>query len=372
MKKKRYLLCAAVLSIGLLSGCSSTKDAENGTEAVTETGTESGAETAAEVTYLKDLDVDKYVALGEYKGIAVSVAAVTVDQATVESYVNQIYNGSITAEAGGITNRTVEEGDTVNIDYSGTKDGVAFDGGTAAGQLLTIGSGQFIDGFEEGLIGVAPGETADLNLTFPENYSNTDLAGADVVFTVTVNFILPAEMSDEVVASFGSVEYATLEELNQYVYDNLSESALSSYDSNVENAVLKQFMNNCTFIEIPADMVEQYGNNMRINIESAAAQLGTDADTYTYYYYGTDLETLIAEYAEESAKQSIAFQAAANAEDLNMSDEELEEVLQENADAYGYTIDEYLGQGSREDYREYYMYNKVMTFLIDNAVITTL
>ena len=92
----------------------------------------------------------------------------------------------------------VESGDTVNIDFEGKKDGVAFDGGTSQGYNLTIGSGSFIDGFEDGLIGVNVGDTVDLNLTFPEGYQNADLAGQDVVFTVTVNFICASNSSEMV------------------------------------------------------------------------------------------------------------------------------------------------------------------------------
>lgn len=197
MKKKTLGLLAAILSVCMLAGCGA-KDTGDGTGAATDAGTES--------TALKDMDVDKYVTLGEYKGLAVSVDTVEVDEDEWDTLVNNVYYGNITAENGGIMDRAVETGDTVNIDYEGKKDGVAFDGGTAQGYDLTIGSGNFIAGFEDGLIGVMPGETVDLDLTFPENYGNSDLAGQAVVFTVTVNYIQPAqdgEFSDEIISNFG-------------------------------------------------------------------------------------------------------------------------------------------------------------------------
>jgi hypothetical protein len=217
MKKKTLGLLAAVLSVAMLAGCGA-KDTGNGTGTATGAGTES--------TALKDMDVDKYVTLGEYKGLEVSVDTVEVDEDEWDTLVNNVYYGNITAENGGITDRAVETGDTVNIDYEGKKDGVAFDGGTDQGYDLTIGSGQFIAGFEDGLIGVMPGETVDLDLTFPENYGNADLAGQAVVFTVTVNYIQPAqdgEFSDEVISNFGIDGVTNEEELRQYAYDFITE-----------------------------------------------------------------------------------------------------------------------------------------------------
>jgi len=226
MKKKTLGLLAAILSVCMLAGCGA-KDTGDGTGTSTGTGTES--------TALKDMDVDKYVTLGEYKGLAASVDTVEVDEDEWDTLVNNVYYENITAENGGIMDRAVETGDTVNIDYEGKKDDVAFDGGTAQGYDLTIGSGSFIAGFEDGLIGVMPGETVDLDLTFPENYGNSDLAGQAVVFTVTVNYIQPAqdgEFSDEIISNFGIDGVTNEEELRQYAYDYLNENAQQNYETN--------------------------------------------------------------------------------------------------------------------------------------------
>ena len=248
MKKKTLGFLAAVLSMCMLAGCGA-KDTGDGTDAATGAGAES--------TALKDMDVDKYVTLGEYKGLEVSVDTVEVDEDEWDSLVNNVYYENITAENGGIMDRAVETGDTVNIDYEGKKDGVAFDGGTAQGYDLTIGSGSFIAGFEDGLIGVMPGETVDLNLTFPENYGKSDLAGQAVVFTVTVNYIQPAqdgEFSDEVISNFGIDGVTNEEELRQYAYDYLNENAQQNYETNVQQAVMDAFMANNTFTSVPVPM----------------------------------------------------------------------------------------------------------------------
>ncbi len=363
MKKKALGLLAAALSVCMLAGCGA-KD----------TGDSTGTAAGTESTVLKDMDVDKYVTLGEYKGLAVSVDTVEVDEDEWNTLVNNVYYGNITADNGGIMDRAVETGDTVNIDYEGKKDDVAFDGGTAQGYDLTIGSGSFIDGFEDGLIGVMPGETVDLDLTFPENYGNSDLAGQAVVFTVTVNFIEPEQdgvFSDEVISNFGIDGVSNEEELRQYAYDYLNENAQQNYESNVEQAVLDAFMANNTFSSVPDALVQKYSDAAESSITSMASAYGVDADTLTQYYYGQDLETFLATYSEEAAKQDVALQAVANREDLNISDEELDQMLQDRATAAGYdTIEEYIGETSKEDYREYFLNEKVTDYLVENAKIT--
>ena len=209
MKKGLVYLMTAVLAVGLFTACGNKENTQD--PGVTATATPDASGTNNEGTQtpvanrvvLKDLDVAKYVTLGDYKNIEVTMAGPEVDQEEWDLINAQVYNDFVTAESGGVLDRAVENGDLVNIDYSGKKDGVVFDGGTAAAQQLEIGSGSFIAGFEEGLVGVMPGETVDLNLTFPEVYHNADLEGQAVVFTVTVNFIYPTSesWSDDVVAS---------------------------------------------------------------------------------------------------------------------------------------------------------------------------
>ena len=347
MKKKLALILSVVLTMGLFTGCGSDEGKSVG-----------------------ELKVEKYVTLGEYKGIQVTVAEPSVSDEEVTEHMQLIYNSNMDEE-NGLKDRAVEVGDLVNINHEGKKDGVAFAGGTANDQQLEIGSGQFIDGFEDGLVGVMPGETVDLNLTFPENYGNEELNGQAVVFTVTVNYIYPTEFTDDVIASWEDSRYATVEELRQFAYDYLMGVAETDYQYAIENAVMQQFIEQCEFEELPASLIEDYKASMQSNIETEAGMYGVDAETLCYYYYGMDLTTFLATYAPESAKQVVAFQAVANAEDLNMTDEELEAELQEFATANGYaTVDEFIGDNTREEYKEYYMFEDVLAFLIENAVVT--
>lgn len=361
-KKKAIKALAALLMVGILAGCGAKGEVQD--------------ESSQEVL-LKDVEVEKYVTLGEYKGLRINIPSPEVDLNQRDELVETVYQDALKYATGvmvedGITDRAVEEGDTVSIDYEGKKDGVAFDRGTAAGAYLIIGSGQFIDGFEEGLVGVMPGETVDLQLAFPEGYGNTELAGQEVVFTVTVNYIMPEGMHEAIVSIIGLENVTTGKELEQYVYDFLLETAELTYEADVQNAVLELFMQNCTFEELPEVLVSQYENRFRENITTNASYMGMSGDMYLlqYYNYTGGVEQFIDEYAEEAVRQDLAFQAVANQENLVVDDEELNEALLEQAQSYGYTtVEEYIGDISLEIYRSDLLLSKVFAFLIENAVV---
>ena len=341
MKKKVAILLAAFMLTGLLAGC--------------------GKDTAV------GRDVSKYVTVGNYKGVEVTVAPIVPEAAEVEAYALNLYQSSVTAENGGVVDRAVALGDTANIDYVGKKDGVAFDGGTDSGYNLGIGSGSFIEGFEEGLVGVKPGETVDLNLTFPENYGSADLAGQKVVFTVTVNYIIPgaADMKDEVVAGFQNEEYSNMAELNQYANDVVEEYYDAQYQASVEGALMMEIMNQSVFNEVPEEDVEKYREIISAELLLYAQYYQIDIDTLAMYMYGADIATT----SQEFAKQALIIQAIANAESLNVSDKELKENLNEDAKEAGFTVEEYLGGATEEDYRESLMTRKVLDFITKNAAV---
>lgn len=349
MKKKIAIVLAALLAVTALGGC--------------------GKQTNA----LKDMKVEKIVTLGEYNSIPVELAAAVVDEAQEAELMRALYLDSVTAELGGVMDREVALGDTVNIDYVGTRDDVAFAGGTASGATLEIGSRQFIEGFEEGLIGVMPGETVELNLSFPEGYGNAELAGQAVVFTVTVNFIFPEEYSDDVIAALGISDITTVADMQQFVHEYLEMEAQNKYQMTLENAVVDGLINGCVFQEIPEAMIERYRNNVRAGLEADCAAQGIDLETYCLYGYNMDAESFLTQYAETAARQALAFQAVANAENLNITDEELQENLEQYAAQGGYgNVEDFLGELDREEYREYFMFERVLDFLVQNAQITEL
>lgn len=335
----------AILTVGLLTGCGQGKE-ENA---------------------LRDLDTDACVTLADYQNLRISVEPLVVTDSERDLYVMEAYSGFATLENSGITDRPAADGDTVNIDYVGKKGDVAFDGGTASGAFLVLGSDSYIDGFEDGLTGVRPGETVDLELTFPEGYSNQELAGQPVVFTVTVNYIV--ELRDEVAAAMGLENVSTVAELQQYAYDRLYASKEPDYESRVKNAIMMALFEQCTYGELPEAILENNKAYVRGIVNSAAAY-GLDADTYTNSFFGMDSETYINNYATELTKQDITLQAIANQEDLNVSDKELKSTLEQYARETGAdSVEAYLGDNSAEEYRNAIMMEKVMNYLMEHTQI---
>ncbi|WP_243130543.1 MULTISPECIES: trigger factor, partial [Roseburia] len=167
--------------------------------------------------------MSKYITIGQYKGLTLdnSVEAVTDDM--VDGRVQE----ELQNKAEEVTEGTVQNGDIVTINYVGTKDGVAFDGGTANNYELTIGSGTFIDGFEDGIIGMKKGQTKDLDLTFPEEYSSEELAGQEVVFKVTLqSFKRAPELTDDWAAK--NTDCKTAEDYKKEIRKTLEEEAKTS------------------------------------------------------------------------------------------------------------------------------------------------
>lgn len=321
----------------------------------------------SEKVYLDEIKAEDYVKLGEYKGLSVVQAPPEVTEEQRDAYIN--YRLSLNPEEG------AKEGDTVNIDYAGTMDGVAFEGGTAAGQNLTLGSHRFIEGFEEGLIGAKAGDVVELNLTFPEDY-HEGMAGKPVVFTVTVNTIMaatPQELNDAYVQGL-DIGCSTVEEYRQYVYDWLMEGAVASYEDEIENSLVSMLMESCEFTkEPPQAMVDGYMEILKENLTAEAQNYGMSLEQFVSLGYGMDAEAFekeIREQAERYAKQSIMIQAIADKEGLDVSEEELEGELEEIVAGSAYeSVEELKRDVDERRYRESLMAQKVMGMLRENAVV---
>ena len=243
-----------------------------------------------------------------------------------------------------VTGRAAQSGDTVNIDYSGTVDGVAFNGGTAAGYDLTLGSGSFIDGFEDQIIGHNAGDTFDVTVTFPDGYGDsTDaegntitLSGKEAVFSVTLNSIAESvtpELTDEWVDSnFGVTDdLHTADALRSYFNTAL-------YNDNYENAIVDYLMANAEFKELPSSITNYY-ICMFLNYYSRyASTYSMDLDAFAQTQGYTDANNMLAAsdaYFEHLAKQDLIFQAIADAESLAPTQEEIDAADAAYADSYG-------------------------------------
>ena len=354
MKRKVYAVAAVFVSSLFLSACGSKE-------------------------YLKDIKAEKYVTLGNYMGLEASADMMEITDDDVEDYINSNLLES-RAEMVSVTDRPVQEGDIANIDFVGYQDGVAFEGGTGAGYDLTIGSGQFIDGFEEGLIGAEIGEQVSLNLTFPDPYTNPDLAGQPVVFEVTVNSISEKqypELTDELVQQLSEEGYnvgwcQTAEELNDWVYNLYYQSALSAYENEIETTMASTIMNDSTFQDPPEEMVDRFTQSIERSMRARAASVGMTLTQYMLYQ-GMDEDTYRAAFEEEGArmtKQYIMYQAIADNEGLNPTEEEVAEEISTLVTVYGYASEDELKKSvDEESIKEDLMRKKVLAFLKENGDI---
>lgn len=331
----------------------------------------------ADMKYLSDFSASKYVTLGEYKGIEVNVDAVTVSEDEVNGYIDYILETYATAqEVEGRT--TVQQGDVVDLDYEGKIDGVAFDGGTAKGASLTIGSGQFIEGFEAGMVGMEKGQTKELNLKFPENYGNEELSGKDVVFTVTVNSInemVTPKLDEEFVKGLG-MDFNTVEDFKKSIEENILAERESQNKDAIASQLEETIKGNCTFKKAPSGFTDRIYNTLINSLQDTANQYGMDIGTVASYYYAvdaSDYENGIRAYIEENlVPLYIMMGAIAEKEGITVTDAQVDEEIQSMIDSYGadYTVESYKEMlGDVESYKEYILTNKVLDFLEENAII---
>ena len=341
-------------------------ETETGSEAESETGSEEESETETEfnVADLPEYDASEYVTLGEYKDLTVEVAPVEV---TDEQVMDKI--ASETKQT--LTEGTVESGDTVNIDYVGKIDGEEFDGGSAEGYDLEIGSCTFIDGFEDGIIGMQVGDTKDLELKFPEDYHSTDLAGKDVVFTVTVNSISRVpELTDEVADSV--VEGMTAEAYQESVRQDLEDQAKESQKTEAEQKLLQAVYENATIDGYPEENLQYTIKRAKDYYEWLASMYGMSLDDYLKNYGMTqdEFNEQIQPVAEEALGEEMTLLAIAKEENIEVSDEEYEAGLARYAEAQGMDDPSKLEEAYGENYiKNSLLQEKVLDFLYENATI---
>lgn len=371
MKRKiAKVLVAGLIGLQLI-GCSNQKN-ENAEDNL---GTADVAESTT--LYFKEINAEEYVTLGEYKGLEAINTEQPIDEEEVDAYIEYMI-AATGGELEEVTDRDViENGDVANIDFVGKKDGVAFEGGSGEGYDLGIGSGSFIPGFEEGLVGVKKGETVDMELTFPENYSSADLAGADVVFTVTVNGIykeLVPEFNDEFVAGLGIENVSTTEEYRSYLKTTMEENEKQYALQDMQTQLLTIATENATVSGRPQGLVDRFYqvniNNMTYN----AMMYGMDLETFVSAYYGMDNETFEAETlaaAEESAKQALVCLKIAEEENIVVTEEDVNEAIESSYAEYGYaSAEDFRATVDMEEYKDSLLLNKIVDFLVENATIT--
>lgn len=384
MKKRILAAMLTAAAVFVMAGCGNTQAQTQTESAAAATTEEASPEVAAELewqndptAYLSGINAADYVELpADYASLTVEVEpAAEVSDEEVESKINEVRESKRELqEVDGRT--TVEEGDIVNIDYVGRIDGEEFAGGSDTGYDLTIGSGSFIDGFESGLIGHEVGETVTLELTFPENYSDTTKAGVAAEFDVTINSIqeynIP-ELTHEFVAELGIMDefgnvIGSVDEFRTYVRNYLIESNESQYTQRLEEAIKSALAEKSTFKqEVPSAMVERVTESMVQELTTYAMQYGLDLGTLMQLAYGSTQEGYLDDIramAKESVQRVIILKAIGDKEKLVMTDDEFQAELETAVNsASGYTSVNDVPREDVEAYREVLDRQAILDFL---------
>ena len=328
-------------------------------------------EQGAPVVFTAEVAVKPEVTLGAYKGIEVEKQEYNVTDEMVEAEIQK--EREKIASTVEVTGRAVADGDKVNLDYSGSVGGVKFDGGTAENQELTIGSGMFIPGFEEQMVGMNVGEEKDITVTFPEQYHSEELAGKEAVFHVKVNAIeetvLP-EADDEFAKDVS--EFDTIAELRADKRKKLEEAAELRAKNQRENELIEKACENAA-VEIPEAMIERQMDHILNDIRYRLSMQGISLEDYCKYT-GNSIEDMRKEMREDAAKRvksQLVLEAIGKAEAVEAAAEEIEEKLNEYAAQFGDKAESFKTGLTDEDKlycADQIVLDKTIALLMDNAV----
>lgn len=362
MKKSLKICMWGLMAVMMVSGCSKKADPAADTTAAT---TQAATEESSDIPEISAIDPGKVEKLGNYIGVAYTPVSAEVSDEEVEAEIQALLDANPLYEK---VDRAAKLGDAVSIDYVGMKDGEAFNGGTGSNESLVLGSGDFIDGFEDGLVGAVEGQELSLNLTFPENYGNTELAGQDVVFDVTVNGVMEvkeAELNDEFIAA--NTESATVEEYRKKVREDLEESAKAYAEDQKKSDLFFKVVDDSE-VTVPQESIELMYVQQKSSYEQQAQMFGLDLETLVSYY-GMDMESFEAELldmAEEGCKQNAVVKAIAEAENLTVEEADMEQLAKD----YGYESKEAMVEDAGQDIvNSHILMDKVVNLIVENAVI---
>lgn len=317
---------------------------------------------------------NKYVTLGDYKGIEYTKDVQEVTDDDVEQQLNSFVEGL--AENEEVKDRAVENEDIVNIDFVGTMNGEEFDGGSATGQDLTIGSNSFIDGFETGLIGHNIGEEVSLDLKFPDPYDNNpDFAGKDVNFKVKINSISvkkTPELTDQLVKD--NTDYDTVSAYKDSIRENLRQQNESSAEQKVQSDIFNQIVENSKISGYDEEEVKSLVDKEFDSFKQAAKNYESygysyeDVLTMQGYKSEDELKEGMTEYVKNYLNQKMILFCIAAKEGIKVTDEETEKMVQEYMDQYTIETKEEVYDYFGNDYFEVSILSeKVMDFLKENA-----
>ena len=327
-------------------------------------------------SFLSEYDYDdltKFIKLGEYKGIEYEKTAPVSDE-DVKARISEALAQN--AEETKIESGTVAEDSIVNIDYTGSIDGVEFEGGSAQGTELDIANSHFIKGFAEGIVGHKVGETFDLHVTFPEDYGKEELNGKDAVFRTTINYMVqkkPAEYTDEWVKE--NTEYDDKASYEASVRKALEEEQASTAESRERTEVFGKISDGSEVIEYPEKELKEAHDRITASYETAAKNAGVSVDEYIGSM-GLDADSFgkaVDEDAQKNVKTELILRQIAKEEGIEFSEKDYKDYLKSMLDEAGYTEDQFKEQNGMS-FEQYagensfyiiYMYDRVMTKVME-------
>ena len=356
MKKKLLALLLAGCMVLSMTACGSKEEKEQSETSTEETTVDTSA-----------LGTSKIKELGEYKGLPYTMMDTAVTDAEVEAEVQYMLANSFEKNPQEVATET----SVVNIDYEGKRDGVAFDGGTAVGYELDLGNSNFIEGFAESIVGMKVGETKDCPMTFPEDYHSADLAGAEVVFTITVNECwekVPAELNDDFAVDNG---YENVDALYAGIRALYEEDKAQTAKSDMEYQVIQAAISNSTF-DMNEDEINLYIDDLKSQYEMYASMYGFDLETYVGMATGMSMSEFEAQCEEISLyriQSPLVLSAIAEAEGLEVTDEIYNEKAMEYAEYYGYaSVEELETAYTKETIMLQVTSDLALDFVVENAV----
>lgn len=317
----------------------------------------------------------EYVTLGDYKGIEYTKTVAEVTDEDIQSRLDSFTEGL--AETTDVKDRAVEDGDIVNIDYVGTRNGEEFEGGSADGYDLTIGSGSFIPGFEDGLVGHDIGEEVSLDLTFPEDYTNEEMAGAKVNFKVTINSIqtkTTPKLTDALVKE--NTDYDTISAYKDSIREELKETNETNAEQQAKSDIFNKVVENSTISGYDEAEVKKLVDEEFESFKQTAQSY----ESYGYSYedvlsmngYDTEeaLKEGITEYVKRYLDQKMVLYCIADKEGIKVTSEETDKKVEEYMDTYQVKTKEEVYDYFGDDYFEVSILSeKIMAFLKENAVL---
>lgn len=330
---------------------------------VTEISKENGVKLKATCITKPEVEVK------DYKGIEVEKVVNPVTDEDINKQLDALREKNVTVET--VDDRAAENGDDVVIDFEGFKDDVAFEGGKAEDFTLSLGSGQFIPGFEDQIIGHNAGEEFDINVTFPEEYQVKELAGAPAVFKIKLKSIskkVMPELDDDMVKD--STEFDTVDEYKADVKKKLEEANEKHADSEVEAKIFDKVIENMT-AEIPQVMFDNRVNEMIGELEQRLAPQGISLDLYMQYT-GQTIDTVKKAYAEQAEKQvklRLALEKIAKLENIEVTEDELKAEFDKLAEAYKLDVDQIKQFIHDDDLKKDIAVGKAVDLIKDAAVI---